>query len=187
MWLKKIFKSFGNSTTKDSNAELTQVTQRPSAEESLQKLTNGLGHMLEQLDSICTNLDKHSSQNQELLEKISNLPEILKDIPEYAQKQLETFDSIKDKLEDNARTHKEMLDGFFKFNENLQELNSNSSCQNENLLRLGKSFTSSERYFKHMLDKQSKRFMWVFIISMFVSLSCVILAGWIAFKVVINQ
>lgn len=187
MWLKKIFKSFTASTEKENNTELTQVTQRPSAEESLQKLTNGLGHMLEQLDSICTNLDKHSSQNQELIEKISHIPEILKEIPEHAQKQVETFENIRDRLEENAHTHKDMLDGFFKFNENLQELNSNSSCQNDNLLRLGKSFTSSERYFKYMLDKQSKRFMWVFIISMFVSLSCVILAGWVALKVVINQ
>ncbi len=187
MWLKKIFKGFTGSTAKENNTELTQVTQRPSAEESLQKLTNGLGHMLEQLDSICTNLDKHSSQNQELLEKISHIPEILNEIPGHAQKQVETFENIKDLLEANAHTHKDMLDGFFKFNENLQELNSNSSCQNDNLLKLGKSFTSSERYFKYMLDKQSKRFMWVFIISMFVSLSCVILAGWVTLKVVINQ
>ena len=187
MWLKRIFRGFVTPAVKENDVELTQAVQRPSAEESLQKLTHGLGHMLEQLDSICNNLDKHSSQNQELIEKISELPTILKEMPEHAQKQVEAFENVKDQLEQNANTHKEMLGGFFKFNENLQELNSNSSCQNDNLLKLGKSFTSSERYFKYMLDKQSKRFMWVFIISMFVSLSCVVLAGWIALKVVINQ
>jgi len=222
MWIKRIFRRQKGVENITQNIELTEISQRPSAEESLQKLTSGLGHMLEQLDSIGTNLDRQTSQNEKLIDSISHLPNILEEIPAHAQSQKEAIDAaisqihessannqrvadalekiptvaakqaqaffeVKDQLQQNGETHEKMLDGFFKFNDNLEDLSSNSACQNDNLLRLGKSFASSERYFKYMLDKQSKRFMWVFIISMVVSLSCVALAGWIAIKVVAGQ
>lgn len=216
-YFKKMVKISGGSSNDNAcDVQQTEITQRSKSEESLQKLTNGLGHMLEQLEGINDNLERQLLQNEKLIDKIDGLPamlssfpdfveaqkrtldctvsqikesaerdkrflETLKTIPEEAKRQSEMFGAVKDQLLTSEETHGKMLENFFKFNSTLEDLNSNSMDQNESLMQMSRAFASSERYFKFMFEKQTKRLVWFLGISLAACLFMLLLAGSVVF------
>ncbi len=61
-----------------------------------------------------------------------------------------------------------MSEGFNRFNETLSKLDSDTVGQTESILQMNKTFAASDRYLKHIMARQNKRFMWVFIAAMVV-------------------
>ncbi len=87
-------------------------------------------------------------------------------IPEETAKQTESLRNIHRRLSASAETEARMADSFGKFNGALEILSNTAASQTDSICQLSRTFAASDRYFKYMMRKQSRRFFWVFMVAM---------------------
>jgi hypothetical protein len=68
-----------------------------------------------------------------------------------------------------------MSQSFNNFNKALEKLNESTNSQTEGIEQMSKTFAASDRYLKYIISKQNKRFMWIFIIAMSISLAAILI------------
>ena len=99
-------------------------------------------------------------------------------IPMETAKQTDALVDIDHQLSAAADTDVQMVESFNKFNEALDKLNQRTVSQTDSIVRMNRTFATSDRYLKYILSKQNRRFMWVFIAAIGVCvLAILILTG----------
>lgn len=130
--------------------QLPQVLESlPSAVETQKRLTTQL---LDQLHST-------AAKDQQFLEAVGR-------IPTETARQTEALVSIDHQLAAAADTDVQMAQSFVKFKDTLDRLNTNTVSNTEGILQMSKTFATSDRYLKYVVNKLNKRYAWVFGISM---------------------
>jgi hypothetical protein len=69
----------------------------------------------------------------------------------------------------SASVDAQLTENFRKFNSIIDILKDNVEEQGDSINQLSKSFSASDRYMKYILNTQHKRFMWVFVLALSVS------------------
>ena len=126
----------------------------PDAVENQKRL---IEHLLEQLKSA-------AAKNEQFMDAVEK-------IPTETAKQTDALVKIDQQLAAAANIDVQMSQSFNNFNEALERLNQTSMGQTDGILQMSKTFAASDRYFKYITSKHNKRFMWIFIA--FVSISMV--------------
>ncbi len=130
--------------------QLPQVLEcLPSAVENQKRLT---AQLLDQLQSAAT-------KDQQFLEVVGR-------IPTETARQTEALVSIDHQLAAAADTDVQMTQSFVKFRDTLDRLNNNTVSNTEGILQMSKTFATSDRYLKYVVNKLNKRYAWVFGIAM---------------------
>jgi chromosome segregation ATPase len=125
---------------------LPQVLESlPSAVENQKRLT---GQLLEQLRSTAV-------KDQQFLEVVER-------IPAETARQTEALVSIDHQLAAAADTDVQMAQSFLKFKDTLDRLNANTVSNTEGILQMSKTFATSDRYLKYVVNRLNKRYAWVF-------------------------
>ncbi len=186
-----------NQAVQGSNIVIKTVQPR-SRTESLEKLQAGFDKLIDKLQGINDHLNRQISQNEELMKKIEQLPELLGTFPTILESQRQVIEQLLEHLKGAAVKNEQfieaiekipaetarqtdalvnidhqlaaaadvdvqMTEGFNKFNETLNNLNKSALTQADSIIQMSKTFATSDRYFKHIITKQNKRFMWIFI------------------------
>ncbi len=126
--------------------ELPRVLESlPSAVENQKHLTTQL---LEQLRGT-------AAKDQQFLEVVGR-------IPTETARQTDALVSIDHQLAAAADTDVQMAQSFVKFRDTLDRLNNNTVSNTEGILQMSKTFATSDRYLKYVVNKLNKRYAWVF-------------------------
>jgi chromosome segregation ATPase len=172
---------------------------------SLERMQEGFNRLIGQLEGINENLAQQAHQQQELIDKISQLPKVVesfpsaianqqrmiehlseqmeaaavanrqfveavKKIPDEAMRQTDALHSMNRQLSSLADTDMAMNENFAKFNGALDKLSSTTAGQTDGIIQMSQTFEASDRYLKHLVSQQNKRFTWVFFTAMGVCL-----------------
>jgi hypothetical protein len=92
--------------------------------------------------------------------------ETLRDIPLESNRQTNTLIEMNHKLSAGVDADVQLAEGINKFNKTLGGLNTSTLEQSEAIEQMSKTFATSDRYLKHVIAKQNKRFAWIFITAM---------------------
>ena len=92
--------------------------------------------------------------------------ETLRDIPVESHRQTNTLIEMNHKLSAGVDADAQLAEGVNKFNKTLGNLNTSTSEQSDAIEQMSKTFATSDRYLKHIIAKQNKRFAWIFITAM---------------------
>jgi hypothetical protein len=96
-------------------------------------------------------------------------------IPAEAAKQADALVNINHQLAAVADIDVQVAENFNRFNENLQKLNGSANSQTESIIQMGKTFAASDRHLKYMISKQNKRFAWLFMATVGVCVSAILI------------
>ncbi len=129
----------------------------PTVVESQKQLTE---RMLEQLKVTAV-------KNQQFVDAVEK-------IPTETARQTDALVDIDHQLAAAADTDVQMAESFNKFNETLDKLDQNTAGQTDSILQMSRTFATSDRYLKYIISRQSKRFMWIFVIAVGVCLFAIL-------------
>jgi chromosome segregation ATPase len=165
--------------------------------QSLERLQEGFNRLIGQLEGINENLAQQAHQQQELIDKISQLPKVVesfpsaianqqrmvehlseqmeaavaanrqfveavKKIPDEAMRQTDALHSMNRQLSSLADTDMAMNENFANFNGAIEKLSSTTAGQTDSIIQMSHTFEASDRYLKHLVSQQNKRFTWIF-------------------------
>jgi hypothetical protein len=184
-----------------------------SKTESIEKMQEGFGRLIGQLENINTHLKGQMEQQQVLMQQMNKLPEllgslptmaenqskltgelmgqlksasrqneqfmeVLEKIPEETSRQTNCLNDINHQLTAAAAVDVQMGERFQRFNIALDKLNETSMMHADSITQMGRTFASSDRYMKYLVQRQNTRFTWIFVATAGVCLTViVILAG----------
>ena len=184
----------------DGSAAVTSLDRRDSVE----KLQEGFNRLIDQLQQINEHLNEQVSQHHDLMGRVKQLPQLLESLPSAvenqkilttqlldqlfldvvgripveASRQTDTLCSIDRQLAAAADADVQMAASFLKFRDTLDRLNGNTVSNTEGILQMSRTFATSDRYLKYVVNKLNKRYAWVFGIAVGVCATAIcILAG----------
>jgi type IV secretory pathway VirB6-like protein len=96
-------------------------------------------------------------------------------IPAETARQTDTLASIDNQLAAAASVDAQMSETFSKFSETLGKLNENTVGQTDSIMQMSKTFATSDRYLKYLMNVQNRRFMWLFLAAIGVCLLAIII------------
>jgi Mg2+ and Co2+ transporter CorA len=187
------------------NMETGVIGKKDSAEmfqEAVEKL-------VDRLDQINAGISLRVQQNEQLLDKMNQLPDFLAGLPQHTKEQREILQelvtelktksagdqkmldavvemteqsadqtrklgSINEQLVTSTKTDRQMCDNMGRFGDSLSRLNSETNTQTEWMQHLSRSLDATDQYVKLTLARQQRQFMWVFAISMAVSVVAIV-------------
>jgi len=137
--------------------ELPQVLESlPSAVENQKQLTTQL---LDQLRST-------AAKDDQFIETVGR-------IPVETARQTDALALINHQLAAAAGTDVQLAESFGRFKDTLDRLNHNTISNTEGILQMSKTFATSDRYLKYVVNKLNKRYAWVFAMALAVCLGVV--------------
>lgn len=154
-----------------------------------QKLVDCLG----ELPTVLECVPQHTRNSKEALDaaleqiRASNdlnaaVAKSIEAIPQETVRQTEAIYDVRETLVDSLEINKSVRNELGRFNDTISRLESTAAGQTESIMQMSRTFASSERYFKYMMDKQAKRFMWIFIAALSICMiSIFALAGLIVY------
>jgi chromosome segregation ATPase len=101
--------------------------------------------------------------------------EIMEKIPAETARQTDALASIDNQLAAAASVDAQMSETFSKFSETLGKLNENTVGQTDSIMQMSKTFATSDRYLKYLMNVQNRRFMWLFLAAIGVCLLAIII------------
>jgi DNA repair exonuclease SbcCD ATPase subunit len=119
------------------------------------------------VDALVEQLKTQSLKNQQFTEAVEK-------IPVAAQKQTDAISDMAVQLAASAAVDAQLAEGFRRFNNITERLNDNVEGQTDSIVQMSKTFSASDRYLKYIINMQHKRFMWVFIAALSVSVFAII-------------
>ena len=134
---------------------LGRMEKLPSLLESFPAAVEGQKHLTEQVLEQLRTIVVSQQQFIETVEKI----------PTETAKQTDALVDIDHQLAAAADADAQMAESFNRFNETLNKLNQGNAEQTDSILQMNKTFAASDRYLKHIISRQNKRFMWMFAAS----------------------
>jgi chromosome segregation ATPase len=185
----------------DSEQEQALMRKPIDKTQSLERLQEGFNRLIGQLAGINENLAQQAHQQQELIDKISQLPKVVesfplaianqqrmiehlseqmetaaaanrqfidavKKIPDEAMRQTDALHSMSRQLSSLADTDMAMNENFANFNGAIEKLNASTVSQTDGIIQMSQTFQESDRYMKHLVVQQNKRFTWIFFTAM---------------------
>ena len=144
---------------KNLNSQMSQheklvhhIEQMP---ELLRNLPDAIGTQKKIADDLIDQL-KDSAVKQE------QFFDVIEKIPAETARQTDAIENIDHQLAESLKIDTQMVDNFGRFNSALDKLQQNMANQTDGVLQMNKTFATSDRYFKYMIAKQNKQFMWLF-------------------------
>jgi cysteinyl-tRNA synthetase len=101
--------------------------------------------------------------------------ETVERIPTETAKQTDALIDIDHQLAAAAAADVQMAESFNRFNATLNKLNQSNAEQTDSIIQMNKTFATSDRYFKYIISRQNKRFMWIFAASITVCVLVVLI------------
>jgi len=157
------------------NRQITQQRELMAGLEQLpqllQRLPNTMENQRRLSEQLFEQLKANAGQNQQFISAVQK-------IPAETVRQTDTLVDINNRLTASADIDVQMVENFNKFNQTLKKLDQTTAGQTDSIMQMNKTFAVSDRYLKYILAKQSRRFMWVFIVAVSVCMAAIItLAG----------
>ncbi len=152
-----------------------QITQH----EDLMGRMDKLPKLLESFPAVVENQKQLTEQLFEQLKattvKDQQFVDAVEKIPTETAKQTDALTDIDHQLAAAADADVQMAESFNKFNETLDKLNQSTLGQTDGIMQMSKTFATSDRYLKYIISRQNKRFMWIFVIAIGVSVLAILL------------
>jgi len=164
--------------------------------ESMEKLQESFNNLIEQLSAINKHLDCQIAQRKDLLEKINELPELLKGFPAVVETQKKLTENMLEQLKASTARQQQFVDIVEKIPletakqtdalagidhqlaasaDTDVQIAENFNSQSDSILQMSKTFSASDRHLKYLVSIQNKRFMWLFIIAISVCTTVILL------------
>jgi hypothetical protein len=138
---------------------MSRIDQLP---ELLETLPDSVNMQRQVVESLTEQLKTKALKDQQFAEVVGK-------IPAETIKQTHALVEMNQKLSVSTDINSQMSDNFNRFGSTLEKLDVSTSSQSESIAQMGKTFAASDRYLKYIISKQNKRFMWVFIVSLAIS------------------
>lgn len=106
--------------------------------------------------------------------KDQQFADVVGKIPVETIKQTNALVDMNQKLSVSTEISSQMSDNFNRFGSTLEKLDSSTASQTESIVAMGKTFAASDRYLKYIISKQNKRFMWIFVTSLGISVFAIV-------------
>jgi Mg2+ and Co2+ transporter CorA len=187
------------------NSDAGVIRKKDSAE----IFNEGINKLVDRLEEINAGISLRVQQNEQLLDKMNQLPDFLSGLPQHTREQREILQelvtelkaksageqkmldavvdmteqsvdqtrklgSINEQLVTSAKTDRQMCDNMGRFGDSLGRLSAETNTQTEWMQHLSRALDATDQYVKLTLARQQNRFMWVFAISMTVSVMAII-------------
>lgn len=147
--------------------------------EELMNRLEKLPQLIENLPAIINSQNREAEKLFELLNltaaKQQQFTNAVEKIPAEAARQTSMLIDIDHQLAAAADADVQMAEGFNKFNETLEILNQNTTAHSDSIAQMSRTFAASDRYFKYIISRQNRRFMWAFYISAGVCISVILI------------
>jgi len=144
---------------------MNRMEKMPELLESFPKVVENQNRLTEQL---LEELKTTSTKNQQFIDTVEK-------IPAETVKQTDALVDINHQLAAAADADVQMAESFNKFNKTIEKLDQSTVGQTDGILQMSKTFATSDRYLKYIITRQNKRFMWMFITSLSVSLLVILI------------
>jgi methyl-accepting chemotaxis protein len=145
-----------------------RIQQLPGLLESFPAMVENQKRITEQL---LEQIKASAAKNEQFIDAVEK-------IPSETAKQTDALVNIDHQLAAAADIDVQMTESLNNFNESLNKLNQSTVSQTDGIIQMSKTFAASDRYLKYIISKQNKRFMWIFIAAISVSVAVIlILAG----------
>ncbi len=135
--------------------------------ELLQSLPGAVENQKQVVDALTEQLKSRVLKDQQFVETIEK-------IPIETNRQTNALIDMGHKISAVADIDAQMGENFNKFNDTLTKLDGNTANQAESITQMNKTFAASDRYLKYIVSRQNKRFVWIFITSLGISLTAII-------------
>jgi hypothetical protein len=201
------------SVSQDSNAVVplrrTMDTALVKKKDSAEMFQEAVDKLVDRLEQINAGISLRVQQNEQLLDKMNQLPDFLSGLPQHTREQREILQelvtelkaksageqkmldavvdmteqsvdqtrklgSINEQLQTSAKTDRQMCDNMGRFGDSLGRLSAETNTQTEWMQHLSRALDATDQYVKLTLARQQSRFMWVFAISMAVSVVAIV-------------
>lgn len=145
------------------------------------ELISHLDKMPELVKSFPVMVENQEKIRQQLSEQLSDLAakseqfiEAVEKIPAETKEQTDLLEEMNDQFAVVADAEKRMVENFKKFNEIIVRLNQNTISHTDSINLMSKTFAASDRYFKYIISRQGKQFMWLLVVSLGICFSVVV-------------
>jgi len=133
----------------------------------LESLPEAVGSQRQVVDELIGELKSRDLKDRQFAETIEK-------IPTETSRQTNALIDMGRKISVSTDIDAQLSDSFNKFHETLQKLDDDTVNQANSINQMNKTFTASDRYFKYIISRQNKRFMWIFITAMAVCVFAII-------------
>ncbi len=99
---------------------------------------------------------------------------VIESIPREAVRQTDVLENINHQLSASAETDIQFVETFNKFKTSMEHLDNSTKAQTEMLAQMNKTFAVSDRYMKYLVSRQNRRFTWLFVVSLSVTVFSII-------------
>ena len=137
----------------------------PQPKDKTEVLVEAFEKLVDKLDNINDTFNKQ-------IERDEKIAEILAQMPTHAGRQTETLEEINRMLSDAAEVDAELTNKFTDFTGTLGKLNITTIQQSNMLAQMNNTFAASDRYLKHIIEKQNNRFAWMFYSAVGICVLC---------------
>jgi len=93
-------------------------------------------------------------------------------IPDEAARQTKALHKIDQRLDASAGRDAKLVDGLGQFNETLAQLNTTAQDQTNHMTQMAKTMAERDSFYRQMMLQQNRRFAWLFVVAVGLSLSC---------------
>jgi ABC-type transporter Mla subunit MlaD len=160
--------------------EINEHLSRQAAQhEDLMGRIEQFPEMLESFPAVVENQKKLTEQLLEQLKttaaKNEQFIDAVEKIPNETAKQTDALVNIDHQLAAAADIDVQMTESMNNFNESLDKLNQSTINQTDGIVQMSKTFAASDRYLKYIISKQNKRFMWIFIAAVSISVTVILI------------
>jgi ABC-type transporter Mla subunit MlaD len=140
-----------------------QVSQHKELMNRLEKLPSLLESFPEVVQSQKQLTQELFDQLKAVSLKEQQFVELVEKIPAETAKQSDCLINIDHQLAAAADIDVQMAESFNRFNKSLEKLDQTAISQTDGIMQMSKTFATSDRYFKYIISRQNKRFMWIFV------------------------
>jgi len=135
---------------------IDNISQLPKVVESFPSAIANQQRMVEHLSE---QMEAAAAANRQFIDAV-------KKIPDEAMRQTDALHSMNRQLSSLADMDMAMNENFAKFNGAIEKLNAATAGQTDGIIQMSHTFEASDRYLKHLISQQSKRFTWIFFTAM---------------------
>ncbi len=135
-----------------------------------EELVNRIKQLPELLEGIPAMVANQKQITEQLLEQLRSAGakneqfiDAVEKIPAETTRQTDALVDIDHQLAAAADIDVQMSENFNNFYQTLDKINQSTTKHTDGILQMSKTFATSDRYFKYIISKQSRRFMWIFI------------------------
>jgi len=143
------------------------LSRQAAQHENLMSRIEQLPKLLESFPSVVENQKQITEQLLEQLKaaavKNQQFIDAIEKIPTETAKHTDALVDIDHQLAAAADADVQMAESFNKFNQTLDKLNQSTLGQTDSITQMSKTFATSDRYFKYIISRQNKRFIWTFV------------------------